>query len=181
MQVHQSRYSGMRIQHNYRLISRAMKQFTMGDKVQEMAQILTLKEHMFRPNRYQSNIESSFYLGRTLGDLLDRHYALFAQNQHPLQLHFYEQHNQFLREVHDETKMNNTRMIGERIVEISDEKSKNLAIEEGEKLGIQDYQEIYIQAMGEARQREKFTVKSRDKNGDIHDYLEVRRPYGVNQ
>ena len=35
MQVHITRYSGMRIWHNYRNISRASKQFLMGDKILE--------------------------------------------------------------------------------------------------------------------------------------------------
>ena len=146
-----------------------------------MAQILTLKEHMFRPIKYQSNIESSFYLGRTLGDLLDRHYALFAQNQHPLQLAFYEQHNTFLREVHDPTQMAKLRAVGDRMKEIKNARESTLAKGEGETLSVNDLQEIYIQAMGEHRERDKFTVKTRDRKGEINDYLEVRRPYGVNQ
>lgn len=62
MQVHVTRYSGMRILHNYRNISRATKQFMMGDKVLEQLMILTIKEHFFRPMYYRSPIENSFYL-----------------------------------------------------------------------------------------------------------------------
>ena len=57
-----TRYTAMRIWHNYRLISRACKQFLMGDKIVEQTMILTLKEHFFRPNRYQAPIENCFYL-----------------------------------------------------------------------------------------------------------------------
>ena len=39
-QYHISRFSGLRILHNYRNISRATKQFLMGDKILEMAMIL---------------------------------------------------------------------------------------------------------------------------------------------
>ena len=62
----------------------------MGDKLLEQVVILTLKDHFFRPMHYASPIENSFYLGRALADLTDRHYALFANNQHPMQLDIYE-------------------------------------------------------------------------------------------
>ena len=47
IQVQSTRYSGMRIKQNYRLISRASKQFLMGDKLLETITILTLKDHWF--------------------------------------------------------------------------------------------------------------------------------------
>jgi len=62
IQVQQTRYTGMRIKHGYRNISRASKQFLMGDKLLEQCVILTLKYHFFRPMYYQSPIENSFYL-----------------------------------------------------------------------------------------------------------------------
>lgn len=84
LQVHVTRFTGMRILHNYRNISRATKQFMMGDRFLEQLMILTLREHFFRPMYYQAPIENNWYLGRSLADLTDRHYALFALNQHPL-------------------------------------------------------------------------------------------------
>lgn len=62
IQVHITRFTGMRILHNYRNISRACKQFLMGDKVLEQLMILTIKEHFFRPMYYTSPIENSFYI-----------------------------------------------------------------------------------------------------------------------
>jgi hypothetical protein len=62
MQVHVTRYTGLRILHNYRLISRASKQFLMGDKILEQLMILTIKEMYFRPMYYRSPIENAFYL-----------------------------------------------------------------------------------------------------------------------
>ena len=62
LQVQQTRFTGMRIKHSYRNISRATKQFLMGDKLLEQVVILTLKQHYFRPMYYQSPIENSFYL-----------------------------------------------------------------------------------------------------------------------
>ena len=40
LQVQQTRFTGMRIKHNYRNISRACKQFMMGDKLLEQLMIL---------------------------------------------------------------------------------------------------------------------------------------------
>ena len=74
----------------------------MGDKLLEQVVILTLKDHFFRPMHYASPIENSFYLGRALADLTDRHYALFANNQHPMQLDIYESYNKMLRVNADE-------------------------------------------------------------------------------
>ena len=62
IQVHPTRFSSMRILHNYRLISRASKQFLMGDKILEQLMILTIKENFFRPMYYRSPIENAFYL-----------------------------------------------------------------------------------------------------------------------
>lgn len=62
LQVQQTRFTGMRLKHGYRNISRASKQFLMGDKLLEQVVILTLKHHFFRPMHYSSPIENSFYL-----------------------------------------------------------------------------------------------------------------------
>src|SRR6185312_11882647 len=69
MQVHITRFTGLRILHNYRNISRACKQFLMGDKILEQIMILTIKEHYFRPMNYKSPIENAFYLVTTKFDL----------------------------------------------------------------------------------------------------------------
>ena len=101
-QFQQTRFTGMRLKHGYRNVSRSCKQFLMGDKLLEQVVILTLKDHFFRPMHYASPIENSFYLGRALADLTDRHYALFANNQHPMQLDIYESYNKMLRVNADE-------------------------------------------------------------------------------
>ena len=74
----------------------------MGDKLLEQATILSIKYHFFRPMYYASPIENSFYMGRAIADLTDRHYALFANNQHPMQLDIYETYNKTLRVMHSE-------------------------------------------------------------------------------
>ena len=62
VQVQQTRYSSMRILHGYRNISRACKQFLMGDKLLEQVMTLTLKEHFFRPMYYKAPIFNNFYI-----------------------------------------------------------------------------------------------------------------------
>ena len=62
LQVHITRFTGMRILHNYRNISRATKQFMMGDRFLETVMILNLREHFFRPMRYRAPIENTFFI-----------------------------------------------------------------------------------------------------------------------
>ncbi len=62
IQVHITRFTGMRILHNYRNISRATKQFMMGDRFLEQLMILQLREHFFRPMYYNAPIENTFFM-----------------------------------------------------------------------------------------------------------------------
>ena len=62
IQVQITRYTGLRIQHNYRNISRAMKQFLLGDKIFEQLMILRLKEFFYAPMYYKAPIEQTFYM-----------------------------------------------------------------------------------------------------------------------
>ena len=66
LQVQITRFTGMRILHNYRNISRATKQFMMGDKFFEQLMILTIREHFFRPMMYKAPIENTFFIVSTL-------------------------------------------------------------------------------------------------------------------
>ena len=171
----------MRILHNYRNISRATKQFLMGDKILEQLMILTIKEHYFRPMYYRSPIENSFYLGRSLADLTDRHYALFANNQHPLQLYVYEEYNKFLRTAHNKDEQESLKYINDRMGQVMDDRSRLLNTNEGESLSIDDISDVYMQVMGEARAKTNMSLTTRSKTGEISDYLEVRRPFGAAQ
>lgn len=116
-----------------------------------------------------------------MADLTDRHYALFANNQHPLQLHAYEEYNKFLRNVHDKEHQANLRFIDERMTEIAEHKSSLLNTQEGESLSTEDISDIYMQVMGEYRGKTNMTLTTRSKTGEINDYLEVRRPFGAAQ
>ena len=181
VQVQITRYTSMRILHNYRNISRACKQFMMGDKILEQLMILTIKEHYFRPMYYRSPIENSFYLGRSLADLTDRHYSLFANNQHPLQLSVYEEYNKFLRSAHSKDNQEGLKAVGDRMGEVMDDRSRLLNTKEGESLSIDDISDVYMQVMGEHRAKTNMSLTTRSKNGEIADYLEVRRPFGAAQ
>ncbi len=181
MQVQITRFTGMRILHNYRNISRASKQFLMGDRILEQLMILTIKEHYFRPMYYKSPIENSFYLGRSLADLTDRHYALFANNQHPLQLSVYEEYNKFLRAAHSKEDQASLKAIDQRMQEVMDDRSRLLNSKEGEILSIDDISDVYMQVMGEHRAKTNMSLTTRSKTGEISDYLEVRRPFGAAQ
>ena len=169
----------MRILHNYRNISRASKQFMMGDKVLEQVMILTIKEHYFRPMYYRSPIENTFYLGRCLADMTDRHYALFANNQHPIQLNCYEEYNKFLRAVHSKEYIDGLKAVGERFGEVLEDRTSILNHKEGESLSIDDISDVYMQVMGEHRNKTNMSLSTRTKTGEINDYLEVRRPFGA--
>ena len=181
LQVQITRYTGMRILHNYRNMSRASKQFLMGDKILEQLMVLTLKEHYFRPMYYRSPIENSFYLGRSLADLTDRHYALFANNQHPLQLYVYEEYNKFLRAAHSKQEQENLKAVGDRMKQVMDDRSLLLNTKEGESLSIEDISDVYMQVMGEHRANTNMSLTTRSKTGAISDSLEVRRPFGAAQ
>lgn len=116
-----------------------------------------------------------------MADLTDRHYALFANNHHPLQLYTYEEYNKFLRTAHNKAETDNLKDIGNRMQEIMDDRSKLLNTKEGETLSIDDLSDIYMQVMGENRAKTNMSLTTRSKTGEINDYLEVRRPFGAAQ
>lgn len=179
LQVHMTRYSGMRILQNYRGMSRAWKQFLCGDKLLEQTAILQLRWMFLRPFQYKSPIENNWYMGRTWADLLDKHYALFSQNQHPYQLALYEQYNKELRRIHSEGYRGQQSAIEERMDEMKQERQKYLAVEEGETLSNEDIADVYYQVMEEFRDQQTFKVRTKTKEGDLNDYLELRRPFGA--
>lgn len=61
------------------------------------------------------------------------------------------------------------------------DKQSMLNKKEGETLSIDDFADIYIQAMGEHRNKTNMSLATKTKSGEINDYLEVRRPFGAAQ
>lgn len=57
---------------------------------------------------------------------MDRHYALYANNQHPMQLHVYEVYNKFLREAHDKGAHEWWKELGQRYQKITEDREKLL-------------------------------------------------------
>ena len=113
--------------------------------------------------------------------MTDRHYGLFANNQHPIQIAAYEEYNRFLRNIHSQEYNAGLTDIDNRMTQIAEHKSSLLNQAEGESLSIDDISDIYIQAMAEHRGKTNISLNTRSKNGDINDYLEVRRPFGAAQ
>ena len=113
--------------------------------------------------------------------MTDRHYGLFANNQHPIQLHTYEVYNKFLRNIHDQNERANNEAVSKRIEEVVEERKQLLNTKEGETLSIDDISDIYMQVMSENRGKTNMNLTTRSKNGEINDYLEVRRPFGAAQ
>jgi len=96
--VKSDRYSPVRVTHNYRNMSRACKQFLLGDPYAEQLMILLLRlEFLWPINEINSPIENYKPINRLLADHTDRHYSLISNNQHPVQLFLYESLNKKYR------------------------------------------------------------------------------------
>ena len=114
-----------------------------------------------------------------MADISDRHYALFANNQHPIQLAAYTEYNRFLQGLHDQATVERQEEEGARFSAAIEEAEAGLSKDDGESLSMDDLQDIYIQVRGANRARANMALETRSKNGDINDYLEVRRPFGA--
>ena len=49
----------------------------------------------------------------------------------------------------------------------------------GERLSIEDFEEIYMEAMADKRAKNNMSKNARGRDGELNDYLEVRRPFGA--
>ena len=93
----------------------------------------------------------------------------------------YEEYNKFLRSVHDKGEQEWRQHIDDRMGQIAEERTALLNHREGESLSYDDMSDIYMQVMGEMRAKNNMSLNTRSKNGEINDYLEVRRPFGAAQ
>merc|ERR550539_411266 len=118
----------------------------MGDRFFEQLMILTIREHFFRPMMYKAPIENTFFIGRTLADLTDRHYALFANNQHPLQLAAYQEYNRFLQGLHDPAESERQDAEGEHFEATLAEASSQLNAAEGKLFQLMIWQTFTFKA-----------------------------------
>jgi hypothetical protein len=67
------------------------------------------------------------------------------------------------------------------MIEVAQDRQSTLNTTEGESLSFDDVTDIYCQVMGEHRNKSNFSLATKSKNGEINDYLEVRRPFGAAQ
>lgn len=95
-----------------------------------------------------------------------------------MQLRTYEQYNNFLRAVHDKEESAFDAAEADRLQMALEEAEAPLNKEDGEKLSIDDIQDIYMQVKGRSREIRNMSLKTTSKTGEINDYLEMRRPFG---
>ena len=86
-----------------------------------------------------------------------------------------------MRAAHDQQNQKNMQDISDRMDEVMSDKTKLLNTNEGESLSIDDISDVYMQVMGESRGKTNMNLATKSKNGEINDYLEVRRPFGAAQ
>lgn len=104
---------------------------------------------------------------------------MFANNQHPIQLHTYNEYNTFLKEIHDVKEAETQEDLAARFDEVAESRDANLNKADGESFSIDELSEIYMQVKAEHRDQTNMSLTTRDKKGDISDYLESRRPFGA--
>ena len=98
-----------------------------------------------------------------------------------MQLEIYDDYNRMLRVLNSEEHAARKAETKARLEEVMAERTKYLNHAEGESLSTDDYQDIYIQVKAEERERTNMTLTTRNKKGDINDYLESRRPFGATE
>jgi len=185
--VKTDRFSPVRVAHNYRNISRAAKQFLLGDSYAEQLMISVLRgEFRWPVDNISSPISNYKPLYRLMGDHTDRHYSLVACNQHPMQLYFYEYLNKRYRKNQEmmsdrsgSSPMSFDAAVKKQVELLIEEKLKTLDLDNGEDLTPDDIGEIHHTAMNDVRDKMNLNVRTRNKRGEIEDYLEVRRPFGA--
>ena len=92
-------HSFLRMHHQYRQISRAAKQYLMGDSKWEQRFNIALRNLYLIPILSECLTDQIKHGGeRRFADQIDRHYELISHNQHPYQLFMYEQRNRDLQD-----------------------------------------------------------------------------------
>eukprot|EP01017_Pseudomicrothorax_dubius_P001819 TRINITY_DN0_c666_g1_i1.p1 TRINITY_DN0_c666_g1~~TRINITY_DN0_c666_g1_i1.p1 ORF type:complete len:140 (+),score=57.45 TRINITY_DN0_c666_g1_i1:2-421(+) len=119
---------------------------------------------------------------RRLADQLDRDFELVSHNTHPYQLFTYESNNRYLAKENEDYEV---RQAGGKTLEdemltyfdqlINAERAK---LAEGEELSVERLTDIVLNVLRKARAQQRRPAQdSRGPDGNIQDYLEVRRPF----
>jgi hypothetical protein len=182
-------YSQVRIIHNYRNISRAAKQFLLGDPIAEQLLVTMLRiEFLYPLKGIKSPIYNYLPIQRILADHTDRHYALVANNQHPVQLFLYEYLNKKYRKSQDLKDFNEGKAkptyeiaLDLKVKELIELKLKTKDVENGEVVSPDEIFDIYRDAVEDVQSRFNISSKTKGKTGEIEDFLETRRPFTNNK
>jgi len=176
-------HSFLRAHQSYRNISRHCKQYFYGDKKLEEVFILGLRTLFLIPQVSETPTDLIKHGGeRRMVDQLDRDFELVSYNHHPFQLFAYEMNNRYLASKNEEYL---AREAGEETFEeqvlgfvddlVADEQAK---LPEGQKISLDRMTEILYHVFNKAKaQQNKPSQDSRGPDGNIQDYLEVRRPF----
>ena len=83
--------------------------------------------------------------------------------------------------MHDPTTVKNDEQFVEDVQARKAKAESHLDTDSGERLAIEDLEEIYMDAMADRRAHQNMTRNLRGRTGEYNDYLELRRPFGDNQ
>jgi len=176
-------HSFLRAHQSYRNISRHCKQYFYGDKKLEEIFILGLRSLFLIPQVSETPTDLIKHGGeRRMVDQLDRDFELVSYNQHPYQLFTYEVNNRFLAAEHEdyETRKSGQKTLEDEMCEFADDliAEEQAKLGEGQRISIERMTEIIYHVFNKAKaQTNKPSQDSRGPDGNIQDYLEVRRPF----
>ena len=98
-----------------------------------------------------------------------------------MQLDTYSTYNQFLADLHDMKKAKEQEAFKQDMKARVSKAEEQLDTASGERLSIEDVEDIYMDAMADKRARQNMSRAAGGKDGEINDYLETRRPFGAAQ
>jgi len=175
--------SFLRAHHGYRNISRHCKQYFYGDKRLEETFILGLRTFFIAPLVADTPVELIKHgAERRLVDQLDRDFELVSYNTHPFQLFTYEVNNRYIQKENEEyeVKLSGKKSYSDEVLDYIDHvfEQEHAKLAPGEKLSLEKTTSILLHIFRKARAQEKRPSQdTRGPDGEINDYLEVRRPF----
>jgi len=176
-------HSFLRAHQAYRNFSRHCKQYFYGDKKLEEIFILGLRTFFKIPLVSDTPTDLIKHGGeRRMVDQLDRDFELVSYNTHPYQLFTYEVNNKYLADEHEdyELRKSGQETFEDEILGFVDElvAEEQKKIGENEQISLERMTEIIYHVFDKAKaQQNKPAEDHRGPDGNIHDYLEVRRPF----
>ena len=175
-------HSFLRMNQQYRNISRHAKQYFYGDKDVEQRFIMHLRNIFHIPYTSETPCHLLKHGGeRRLADHLDRDFELVSFNTHPWQFVAYDYANKTLdKQLEDQEVRASGGMTGEdQVMKALDEGiAKTLeARPEGAKLSIDEYTDVLQATLRRYRLDVNMPLNAKDEDGEFKDFQEVRRPF----